>query len=136
MCSWAEIYCAATNVNITLRIGNLDFVLFELIVNGKVDLAREFASTMDQCCSPRPEFKLEPVFAKLYKPDTRRGRVQNVRDAFSSFKQRPFDFPNVHIEGNGDRNSKTHFAFAVSPIHNVFSDQFRIGNDDVDVVVS
>ena len=135
VCSRIEIDCAAANVNIALRIRHLYFVLLKLIVNGKVDRAREFAPALDQRSGPCTQLELEPVFAELYKPDDRSRSFQNVIDVFSRFKQCLFDFSNIHAVGNTDGNSKAYLAFAVGPIHNIFRDQFRIGNDDIDVVV-
>ncbi len=125
----------ASDMDIARRIWHLDFMLFELIVNGKVKLTGELASTLYQSSGPGTQFEIESIVTETYEPDTRRRGFQNLVHGLGGLKQCLFNLTNIRIERNADRNSKPHSALAMRPVHHVFRDQFRIGNDDVYVVV-
>ena len=45
-----HLKCVASNTDIALRIWHLDFIFFELIVNGEVELSRELAFSLRSLC--------------------------------------------------------------------------------------
>ena len=121
-------------MQVTLGIGPVDFVLGEFFPNREVEIAFHATEVMN-IFREEPQFHVQPVIAELCKKNFGGRFVEDFVVFFGDFEQKGFDF--FHVAGivHFDRNVEANLRRFARPVGNFVGDEFCVGHDDKHVVV-
>ncbi len=123
------------DVEVALRVGDLDAAGLELFPDFEVHLAAELVGAVMERLAPDAQLEVERRVAEAHETHLRLGLGQDVGALLGGGEQGGLHAADVAIVVHADRDAEADEVVVVAEVGDARGDELGVGHDDVDVVV-